>query len=403
MHLENNMNHQPIAPAENPTAILDRAAFTAAIDTAILAVEKHSTIPILSNVLLAAEAGALKLTAFNLDMEIRVRVQGDVDGRLSTTLPASLLQSICRNAQKSERLTIAMLPAGGEESGGNRFESVQSRITAGKTGYTVNSISPDEYPELDAMSGETWKFTLPGSVLWNAIDAVRKAISTEETRYYLNGVFLFRRDDDANVMRAVATDGHRLYCQEMEAPKGSEGIPGVIIPRGAVDVLHKLLKGKTCPKQVKVKLSSSQVMLSWNDIDVRTKLIDGTFPDYARVVPSGNSNTAEFLAKRLDEAIRAVTAITDVRGKAVRVSFAADKTVMSCIAPDAGTSWSDIICDYEGEPLTVGFNSTYLREMVADACPAGGYITMRIADATSPVLVVGAQRGWFGVLMPTRV
>lgn len=403
MHPEITVNHQPVTPSENPTAVLDRAAFSAAIDTVIHAVERRSTIPILSNVLLSAEAGALKITAFNLDMEIRVRVSGDVDGRMSTTLPAHMLQSICRNAQKSDRLSITMLPAGSASADTNRFESLQSRIQLGKTGYTVNAIAPDEFPELDAMSGETWKFTLPGSVLWNAIDAVQKAISTEETRYYLNGVFLFRPEDGEGVLRAVATDGHRLYCQEMEAPKGSEGMPGVIVPRATAEVLQKLLKGKACPKQVKVKLTAGQIMLSWEGIDVRSKLVDGTFPDYVRVVPSGNSNTAEFLAKRLEDGIKAVTAITDVRGKAVRVSFAEDKTVLSCIDPDAGTAWSEIICDYAGEAMTVGFNSAYLREMVADACPGGGYITMKIGDAGSPVLVVGSQRGWFGVLMPTRV
>jgi DNA polymerase-3 subunit beta len=154
---------------------------------------------------------------------------------------------------------------------------------------------------------------------------------------------------------------------------------------------------------VKVKLTAGQLMLSWDGIDLRTKLVDGTFPDYARVVPANNSNTAEFLAGRLDEAIKAVTAITDARNGRLRLSFAEDKTVLSCIDADAGNAWSEVICDYAGDQMTVGFNSRYLKEMVADACPAGGYVTMKLADAGSPALITGSQRGWFGVLMPMRV
>lgn len=425
------MSHQSQIIASDPTAIVKRDDLRTALERMKLVVDKRNTIPILSNVMLSADAGSMLLTATDLDMEIRIRIEGEVDGRVATTLPADLLHQMTVKAPKCERAAITLLPGQPaqrpvivddqhqrdddgqlmyEDVPSNHFVSNHTTLAMGKTIYKLNSLPVDDFPEiLGKFKGKTTKFDLPGSSLWNAIDAVRAAMSAEETRYYLNGIYFFRHEYGDPVLRAVATDGHRCYVQEMLAPEASEGMPGVIIPRKMCNALHTLLKGKACPRKVRIEIGTNagdimMVRMSFGDITVTSKLVDGTFPDYVRVIPTGNSKVATIDAAAMLAAIDAVSVVSSERGRAVRLTFEENQVLLSVNNPDSGTAQTVVASDHDFDPMEIGFNASYLQSAITDACPCpGDDVVFRLADAGSPTLILGSLHGWLGVLMPMRV
>ncbi|WP_195161800.1 DNA polymerase III subunit beta [Mesorhizobium sp. NBSH29] len=408
-------NEPKIAATATPIAVIDRAAFSAAVEKIKLVTVTRDIIPILANVKLAAEAGDLVLTGTDISMDIRIRVPGEVDSRFSTTVPVSLLASMCSKSPKSDRIVMSLPAAQEDNTGDNASEAASARFEFGKAVFWLQTISPTDFPEAKTFKAKPHRFALPGSTLWNAFDAVKAAISTEETRYYLNGVYFhlasdatYRYDDDAEggkslFLRATATDGHRLYSQTMSAAKGSLKMPGVIIPSKAVNVLHKLLKGKFAPRQVDIKMDEELFVIGWDNVQIATKLVDGEFPDYGRVMPTGNDKVATLDAKDLNDTLQAVTVIASERGRAVKAVFEGGKCTLSVNNPDTGAASSDLGCDYEGERIEIGFNADYLTSMIANACPAGGDIVFQMASASDPILIRGEENGWLGVLMPMRV
>lgn len=392
-------NETQITASVLPTAVVDRHMLKAAIDKIRLVVENRNTMPVLSNVKLSAEAGDLVLTATDLDIEISVRVPGEVDGRMATSVPAAVLQSVCSKAPKSDKVTLMMI-LDDEAIEANTLEASYARIEFGKTTYRLNAITADDFPVFPVSTSKTHRFNLPGSTFWNALDSVKGAISTEETRYYMNGIYLAHIGES---LRAVATDGHRLYAQNMAAPKGCEDMPGVIIPQKVVGVLHKLLKAKDAPTKVAVRVNDVHLWVTWENVTIKSKLVDGTFPDYARVIPTGNDKVATLDTKILTEAVNAVSVIMSDRGRAMKLAIAKGLCTLSVNNPDTGSADTEIGCDYDDDAVEIGFNVKYMLDMIANACPAGGDIVFKMADAGSPTLVVGEQAGWAGVLMPMRV
>lgn len=395
------MEQSKIDPAAAPAAIVDRAALTAAMAKIKLVTEHRSTIPILANARLAAEAGELVLIGTDLDMEIRVRIGGEIDGRFDATVAVGLLADMCKKAPKSERVTITLGSTESLEEGANAVASYDTAaFQFGRGNYRLHALPSADFPAFPGFKGNPHKFAVPGSTFWNAIDAVFGAMSAEETRYYLNGVYLHRTD---TALRATATDGHRLYCQDMLPPDGSEGIPGVILPRKAVEVVHKLLKGKAAPKSATIKLDDTYFAIAWDNVVIRSKLVDGSFPDYGRVLPTGNDKAAVVDAKQLTEAVGAVTVISSVRGRAVKLNFEKGTLTLSVANPDSGTASTSIDCDYDHDQMEIGFNTQYLLSMIGTACPSGGDFTFKLAEPGSPTLIVGEEFGWTGCLMPMRV
>lgn len=390
------MNPPVVNPAAAPVAIVGRDALTDAVAKAKLVIERAATVPILNNVRLVAEAGKLAVVATDLDMELCVTLQGEVDVRFDTTVPVDLLLSMCRRAPKAERVVLTL---GTTETGEDDPVYDIAILTFGKGTFTINALPPAEYPPFDDFPGKTHQFRVPGSTFWNALDAVRGAVSTEETRYYLNGVYLYRAPD---ALRTVATDGHRLYCQDMLPPDGSEKVPGVIVPRKMVEILHRLMKGKGAPAGAAICVDEQFFAIGWGDLLIRTKLIDGTFPDYGRVLPTGNDNVVTFDSAKLVEAIEAATVVSGERGRAVRAEIGATECTLSVRNPDAGSTAVMVDCAHDGPDITVGFNASHLLQAIQTACPAGGDITLKMADAESPVLLTGEEHGWTGCLMPMR-
>src|SRR5215469_6658350 len=270
--------------------IIERAALLKALGHVQSVVERRTTIPILSNVLLSATAGRLALSATDMDLEIIERVPGQIEREGRTTAPAHTLYDIVRKLREGAQVEI--------EASGERNAMV---LRSGRSTFTLQCLPPEDYPVM--ASGELpHNFGLPASELRTLIDRTRFAISTEETRYYLNGIYLHAtKADEVPVIRAVATDGHRLARMEMVLPEGAAGMPGIIIPRKTVLELRKLVEESD--EEIEIALSETKIRFSTGSATLTSKLIDGTFPDYDRVIPTANDKILEVKRKEFADAV----------------------------------------------------------------------------------------------------
>ena len=247
------------------------------------------------------------------------------------------------------------------------------------------------------------KFSLPAQTLRGLIDRTRFAISTEETRYYLNGIYLHHADSGGTpVLRAVATDGHRLARVEEPLPEGAAAMPGVIIPRKTVNELRKLLDEVT--GNVEVALSDTRIQFRADQMLLTSKLIDGTFPEYERVIPRGNDKVLRVGKKDFADAVGRVAAISSERSRPVKLSLARDLLVLSASSPEQGTATEELDGDhvkYDAGPLEIGFQARYLND-ITDQIPE--QVEFRFADGSAPTVVQDAgDASALYVLMPMRV
>ncbi|TCU34092.1 DNA polymerase III subunit beta [Rhizobium azibense] len=381
-------------PVVGASALIERARLTRAVEIVNSVIEKRNTIPILSNVALVGTGEALSLTGTDLDIEIAVTIPAAADREFGTTLPAHLLKDLLKKATASDFVAITT----GEDRDSLDFERVQ---------YHLQPLSLNDWPHLAGPAASAFTFQLPGKAFWDGIDSTMGAVSTEETRYYLNGIYLHTVETEGgSQLRMVATDGHRLYRQDIDAPEGSAGMPDVIIPRKTVSLFHKLMKGKACPESVTIAVTETKVRLSFDDIVITSKTVDGTFPDYQRVIPAWNDKTATMDADGAIEAIRAVSLISLIsreRGRSAKFTFTAGNCRLTVNNPDSGSAVADIACDYDGDEFEIGFNAGYTMAIIEDARGNGSSFTMKFSDAGSPALVTGDRAGWMSCLMPMRV
>jgi DNA polymerase-3 subunit beta len=245
------------------------------------------------------------------------------------------------------------------------------------------------------------KFTLAPADLKRLIEKTQFAISTEETRYYLNGIYLhIAGSGKASMLRAVATDGHRLAQVELALPAGAEGMPGIIVPRKTVGEVQRLIEDND--GEVSVELSSSKIRFSIGAITLTSKLIDGTFPDYGRVIPVANDKELVVDKAEFEAAVDRVSTVSSERGRAVKLSLNAGKLTLSVNNPDSGSATEELEVEYEADPLDIGFNSRYLLDIAAQL--EGEAAVLKLADPGSPTLIQDrSSAGALYVLMPMRV
>jgi DNA polymerase-3 subunit beta len=373
----------------NMKLTIERAAFLKALNHVQSVVERRTTIPILSNVLLRAEAGRLALSATDMDLEIVERVPGQIEREGRTTAPAHTLYDIVRKLREGAQIEI--------EASGERNAMV---LRSGRSTFTLACLPPEDYPLM--ASGELpHNFSLSATELRTLIDRTRFAISTEETRYYLNGIYLHvTKADEVPVIRAVATDGHRLARMEMVLPEGAAGMPGVIIPRKTVLELRKLVEESE--EEVQIGLSETKIRVAIGEAALTSKLIDGTFPDYDRVIPSNNDKILEVDCKSFAEAVDRVSTISTEKSRAVKLAIESGSLVVSATSPENGTAVEELEVRYLASPLEIGFNSRYLLDIAEQIDGEGAQFVM--SDAGSPTIVRdSADASALFVLMPMRV
>ena len=227
------------------------------------------------------------------------------------------------------------------------------------------------------------------------------AISTEETRYYLNGIYLHVAGTGKSAtLRAVATDGHRLAQAELAVPSGATGMPGVIVPRKTVAEVQRLIEDTE--GEVSIELSSAKIRFSIGDVVLTSKLIDGTFPDYGRVIPAGNDKELVVDKKDFEAAVDRVSTVSSERGRAVKLALAGGKLTLSVNNPDSGSATEELEVEYDSDPIDIGFNSRYLLDIAGQL--DGEVAVLKLADPGSPTLIQDKDaKGALYVLMPMRV
>jgi DNA polymerase III subunit beta len=376
---------------------IERVALLKALGHVQSVVERRNTIPILSNVLLRADDGgavsALALSATDMDLEIVERVPARIERSGRTTAPAHTLYDIVRKLPEGAQIEI--------EASGEKNSMI---LRCGRSTFTLACLPPEDYPVM--ASGElAHHFALAAVELRTLIDRTRFAISTEETRYYLNGIYLHAtKNDEVPVIRAVATDGHRLARVELVLPEGAAGMPGVIVPRKTVLELRKLVEEGE--GEIELALSETKIRFTVGDATLTSKLIDGTFPDYDRVIPTSNDKVLEVKCKEFAEAVDRVSTISTEKSRAVKLAIApganGGSLAVSATSPENGTAIEELEVRYLSEPLEIGFNSRYLLDIAAQIEGEGAQFVM--SDSASPTIVRDrADQSALYVLMPMRV
>ncbi|MEM1380512.1 MAG: DNA polymerase III subunit beta [Pseudomonadota bacterium] len=368
--------------------IIERGTLLKALSHVQSVVERRNTIPILSNVLLRADGGTLSLTATDLDIEINESVPASAEQPGAVTAAAVTLFDIVKKLPDGQQVELERLPAG------------RLRLSSGTSEFSLAVLPEDDFPALP-QAEEGQGFAVKTGDLARLIDKAKFAMSQEETRYYLNGIYLHASEDgDAQTLRAVATDGHRLARLDAPLPSGAEGLPGIIVPRKAVLELRRLLDD--AGDEVNVLVASGRVQFTFGDITLTTKLIDGTFPDYARVIPQGNDkimrvNPADF-AKSVDR----VSTVSADKTRSVKLALEGDKLTLNVNSPETGTATEDLGVDYPGDPIEIGFNARYLLDITAQV--DGDAATFAFADTASPTVITDDDDPHaLYVLMPLRV
>jgi DNA polymerase-3 subunit beta len=364
-------------------ATVERATLLKCLGHVQSVVERRNTIPILSNVLIEVENSGLKLMATDLDLQVVDSIAAQVETSGATTVSAHTLFDIVRKLPEGSQVEIAV--AGDKMS-----------IAAGRARFNLATLPRDDFPMI-AESDLPTKFQLPAETLKQIIDKTRFAISTEETRYYLNGIFMHVVDGK---LLAVATDGHRLARVALDAPAGSDGMPDIIVPRKCVAEVRKLLDEVT--GEIEVSLSSTKIRFRAGTAVLTSKLIDGTFPDYSRVIPTKNDRLLKVDTKALAEGVDRVAAIATEKTRAVKMSIDRDRIVLSVTSPETGTAAEEVPADYASESLDVGFNARYLLDILSEI--ETDEIEIHLADAAAPTLIrEGQSSPALYVLMPMRV
>jgi len=371
---------------------LERSALLKSLNHVQSVVERRNTIPILSNVLLDAAKGSLSLTATDLDIEIVESLAADVARPGATTASAHMLYDIVRKLPDGAQVQIELMG-----------ESGRITLSAGRSRFQLGALPREDFPAMTAGS-LPHAFAVPASDLKRLIDKTRFAISNEETRYYLNGIYLHAaKGKDAVTLRAVATDGHRLARFDLPAPAGSEAMPGVIVPRKTVAEVRKLIDD--ADGEVEIAVSDTKIRFAFGDAIVTSKLIDGTFPDYQRVIPTGNDKPLFVDRAAFQEAVDRVSTVASDRTRAVKMTIEDGKVTLNVVNPEQGSASEELVADFSGDGFDIGFNARYLMDITAAL--NGDQAQFLFADAGSPTIVRDAGEkadpATLYVIMPMRV
>ncbi|MFN4288415.1 MAG: DNA polymerase III subunit beta [Brevundimonas sp.] len=368
---------------------IERAALLKALGHVQSVVERRNTIPILSNVLLSAGRDRLSLAATDLDMEMVDEAEAQVDVEGQITAPAHTLYEIARK-----------LPEGSEVSLSYSGDDPRLIVQAGRSRFNLPVLPAGDFPVMSNESAGV-RFTLLKEDLARLIDKTRFAISTEETRYYLNGLYLHTVSEAGQMLlRAVATDGHRLALAETPAPEGAAGGPGVIVPRKTVDQVRRLLDDGSGP--VEVQVSAQKVRFEFAQASLTSKVIDGAFPDYVRVIPRNNERRADIDNSVFAQAVDRVSTISAEKSRSVKLAFDTDRVTLTVRNMEAGQGVEEVEIGYSDEPFEIGFNARYILDVAGQI--SGDTAAFLFADPASPTLVLDpADPGVQYVLMPLRV
>jgi len=347
-------------------------------------VERRNTIPILANVVLRAEEGELSLTATDMDMDIATEVGCLVMTAGTTTLSAHLLYDIARKLPDGAEVEIAV-------------NDGHAMVSAGRSSFRLPTLPVEDFPAISSNDLPV-NFSLNAADMRDLIDTTRFAISTEETRYYLNGIYIHKAE--SGELCAVATDGHRLAMTRQALPSGAAQMPSIILPRKAVSELRKLLDD--FDGDVLIGLSETRAEFRFGVVRLTSKLIDGTFPDYTRVIPVGNDRIMQVDVSTFSAAVDRVSTIASEKSRSVKMGLKSGVLTLSASNTDASSATEELEVSYDGPEMEIGFNARYLLDIAGQV--NSDMVEFALADQGSPSLVrAPSDEASLFVLMPMRV
>ena len=354
-------------------------------------VENKATIPILSNVLLEAKQGRLNLSATDMDITIFDKIKiNSIEAEGSTSVPAHTLYNVIKELPENDPIDLSY-----DEN------SKKLHLSSSKSKFVFSCLAKDEFP---ISTSETFKtsFDLKSDILKEIIDKTYFATSNEETRYYLNGLYLHTAElNNKKFLRAVATDGHRLAQYQINLPPTIKNNFGVIIPKKLVFELSKLIEN--LKDNIKIELSERKIKFSFKETTIISKLIDGKFPDYEKVIPKNTSNAFSINRKKFLESVNRISTVSSEKSKAIKLNLNKDKVTISATnLEEGGSGVEEINIKYSGPTLDIGFNSGYLKEIINQFNL--DEITILFSDSTAPTIIKDPSKSEsLYVLMPMRV
>lgn len=369
--------------------VIERAILLKTLNHVQSIVEKRNTIPVLSNVRIEALGDGISFKATDMDTEITEIVDAKILETGATTAPAHMLYDIVRKLSDGSEVELTFPDDKGQLS-----------IASGRSKFALSTIGVEDFP---VISGDKLPigFSIGREELKDVIDRTQFAVSTEETRYYLNGLYVHAKSEGSTkVLRIVATDGHRLACVESPLPQGAEKINGVIIPRKTIGEVRKLLDD-TKADNIDVALSDNKVRFTLEEVTLTSKLIDGTYPDYERVIPTDNDKLMELNVKELANAVDRVSVVAE-RTRAIKMLVSEGKVVITTSSPDLGSAMDELEVKYDNDSLDIGYNFRYLLDILAEI--KGETVQISFSDASSPSVIHDtSDASAIYVLMPMRV
>ena len=355
-------------------------------------VEVRHTLPILSNIVLSAENNELTLSSTNLDIFCSDKIDAEIVNSGEISVPAITFFEIVKRLPSGSDVILSM--------GDGDTELI---LKCGRSKFNLSTLKTEDFPILSDKDLST-NFVISADELSRMIDKTKFAISNEETRYYLNGIFFHKAESNSiKFLRAVATDGHRLAQYDIPLPQGAEEITGIIIPKKTVFELRKVLDD--ADGDVSVSLNENKIKFSFNNLKIISKVIDGTFPDYTKVIPQNNDKKFKTNNSELKNAIDRVSAVAineETKSKAIKLTIENNKLNLSVESQSKGSAKEEIDISYSNEKVDIGFNSRYLLDICNEV--DGDEIDVNLLDSISPAIILDkTDENLFFVLMPMRI
>ena len=355
-------------------------------------VEVRHTLPILSNIIITTNDNSLSLSSTNLDIFCSDDLEAEVSQNGSTSVSASTFYEI-----------VKRLPSGSEIHASLSEEDSTLILKCGRSKFNLTTISPDDFPKI-SHDDLNIQFVLSATELKRMIDKTKFAISNEETRYYLNGIFLHQTQKNSiDILRAVATDGHRLAQYDIPLPQGAKDMNGIIIPKKMIQELRRVLDDAS--GDINIQLNENKIKFSFNNMQIISKVIDGTFPDYTKVIPQSNDKSITTNNDELKKAIDRVSAVAineETKSKAIKLIIDSNKISLSVDSTSRGSAIEEIDLEYNSDKVEIGFNSRYLIDICNEI--DGDKINLKFLNSTSPAIILdNTDENLFFVLMPMRI
>jgi len=345
---------------------IQREDFLKPLQQVIGVVERRQTLPVLGNVLLNANRKSIRLTATDLEVELQAHVNVAVTETGDITLPARKLLDICRTLPAEAQLDISV-------------RKDRALVRSGKSRFTLSTLPATEFPVIDKIKSAR-KFSLQENALHDLIERTAFAMAQQDVRYYLNGLML---EPVSGTLRAVATDGHRLAICELVTEVGDGVDQQVIVPRKGVQELHRLLEHKDT--ELQVEIGSNHIRITTDELRFTSKLIDGRFPDYQRVLPKNADKRVLINRELLRQALTRTSILSNEKYRGIRMDLSENNLKIQAHNPEQEEAVEEIDAQYDHEALVIGFNVTYLLDVLNVITTDD--VELSLSDANSSALI----------------